>query len=144
MAETLENIRVIAESYLDVRTTASSPSDLTMLIQNVGVTDLFYSIKETQPAKDSDSFRIFRRGDVITIPPSTEPIWVFSTQVDGLINVENVSSDNIIEEIIGRNENEISLVAQNGQIIALLKAILMGIEIIADQEDSLLEDIDED
>ena len=41
-------------------------------------------------------------------------------------------------------ENERSLIEQNDEIINLLKAILMGIEIIADQEEgTLISDIEE-
>jgi len=41
-----------------------------------------------------------------------------------------------------RTEHERTLESQNGQIIALLKALLLGIEIIADQN-NLIDDVEE-
>ena len=88
MAETLSNISVIGEKWFNVYIESDIDSGSAINIQNTGVTDLFYSISILEPDRDSDNFRIFKRGEIVEIESGDQAVWVFSTQVDGLINVE--------------------------------------------------------
>ena len=88
MAETLSNISVIGEQWFNVYIESDIDSGSAINIQNTGVTDLFYSISILEPDRDSDNFRIFKRGEIVEIESGDQAVWVFSTQVDGLINVE--------------------------------------------------------
>ena len=132
MAETATNTPIDSETWINVREVSCSPISADLLIQNIGVTDLYYSTKASQPARDSGSYRIFRRSDTIKIARSSIDTWVFSPQVDGLINIECLDFENAL------NENELTLIDQNCEIITLMKAALLGIEIIADQEEGTL------
>jgi len=68
---------------------------------------------------------------------STETIFARSLRTNAKIIITPAKESN-------SKENEITMVAQNSRIIMLLKAILLGIEIIADQEvNTLIDDIEE-
>ena len=90
MADTLTNTPIPAEEYQDVYTFTSITPGSPITIQNVGVTDLFFTIASTQPAKNNTAFRIFKRGEVIEATDGDLSVWVFSPQAKGAINVEEM------------------------------------------------------
>lgn len=89
MGNTLANIRVDAETWINIYDLSGINPNDDITVQNTGVTDLYYSVSETMPDKDSDKYRIFRRSDTITLEGG-ETAWVFSPQVDGLINPSSI------------------------------------------------------
>lgn len=87
MADTLQNISVTAETWIEVYALTSITPGVPVSIQNTGVTDLYYSISAIEPPKNSDKYKIFRRGDTINLNSGDLSVWVFSPQVKGLINL---------------------------------------------------------
>ena len=45
------------------------------------------SLSETKPAKDNKAFRIFKRGETVIFNNGDNEIWIFSAQINGLVNI---------------------------------------------------------
>jgi len=93
MSETLLNIPITKETWLDVYVLLVIDSGVQISIQNIGCTDLYYSISLTEPPIDSDKYRILKRGEIASFPNLDPSVWVFSPQVNGLVNVEKTIID---------------------------------------------------
>lgn len=93
MADTLQNITIPAETWIELYAASSIAVGESIVIQNIGTTDLYYSISLTEPPRDSDSYKVFRRVDVITTRPDETSIWVFSPQAEGLVNAGIADKD---------------------------------------------------
>ena len=91
MADTLTNIPVPAEEWVDVYDLSSITPGLPVNMQNIGANTLYYSISSTEPDKDSDKYRIFRRGSIINLSDGDLKVWIFSPHTDGLINIAEFS-----------------------------------------------------
>ena len=89
MTDTLPNITVTAEEWVNVYSLASIDAGTPVGIQNTGVSDLYYSVAGTQPARDSKKYKIFRRAETVTFDDNGVDafLWVFSPQINGLMNV---------------------------------------------------------
>lgn len=125
MADTLTNTPVVAEEYRDVYLLAGISSGTDVVIQNIGTTDLYFSISTSQPPKDNDAYRIFKRGDVVTVDQGDPSIWVFSTQADGLINVKEMVSTDLFDLL---NTNFLLLTCQLAVIIRELELLNLRTE----------------
>jgi len=97
MSETLSNIPVKAEKWLDVYVISLITSGFQITVQNNGCTDLYYSISTTEPAIDSDKYRIIKRGEIVSFSDRDPSVWVFSPQSNGLVNVKETIIDTTIE-----------------------------------------------
>lgn len=93
MADTLQNITIPAETWVELYAASSIAVGESIAVQNIGTTDLYYSISLTEPPRDSDSYKVFRRVDVITTRPDETALWVFSPQADGLVNAGIADKD---------------------------------------------------
>ena len=88
MSTTLQYVPITEEDWQEVYILTSILSGVPISIQNVGDTDLRFSISATKPARDHDAYKIFKRSQIINHKYGDEKVWLFSPQVDGLINVE--------------------------------------------------------
>jgi len=86
MTITVLNNKIDRDAWTDAFDVSGIDPTTSINIQNIGKTDLYYSVSETQPTT-LDKYRIFKRGETIT-PEKDDPlIWLFSPQADGLVNV---------------------------------------------------------
>lgn len=88
MTATLQNVTVTAEDWQEVYALTSIQAGVPISIQNLGRTDLSFSISDTKPARDNNAFKIFKRSQIINSISGDLKVWVFSHQDDGLVNVE--------------------------------------------------------
>lgn len=86
MADTLENIPLDGGSWIDVYSSPSIDAGTPLDVQNIGTTDLYYSVNDIEPAKDSDDYRIIKRGQIARFIKGDLKVWFFSPTVSGLIN----------------------------------------------------------
>lgn len=126
MADTLQNISIDAEEWINIYPLASIDAGTPVSIQNTGVSDLYYSISETKPPRNSDKYKIFRRSDTIDLTNNDLFVWVFSPQVDGLINVSLFVSniEDLLNSLLNTNIKLTKMLAeQNGDILLQLKLL---------------------
>ena len=88
MADTLSNISVTAETWINVYSATGIDAATSISMQNTGVTDLYYSISEDQPERNTNKYRIFKRSQIVAFNDNDFAVWIFSPQVNGLINIE--------------------------------------------------------
>lgn len=88
LGDTLTNILIPGEEWIDVYSFSIILPGVPIEIQNIGVTDLYYAIADEQPARDYDRYKIFKRGEKISLSGGDEAVWLFSTQIDGKINAD--------------------------------------------------------
>jgi len=88
MADTIQNMRVTAEIWVEVYAFTGITPNTPIDIQNIGDNDLYYSKSAVQPLVGSNRYKIFRRETVIQLSDSDLAIWLFSPQVEGLTNVK--------------------------------------------------------
>jgi len=145
MSATLHNTLVNSDEWIDIYTLITLSAGDTFSMQNIGVSDLYYSIANEKPARDGEAYELFTRGNRVIIDGGDLQVWVFSAKCVGKINVRGISGNGLSDAITLHGEKISCLlneVVENGNI---LRAILLGIEIIADQEEgSLLSDVDKE
>ena len=117
---TNQNTRISPNVWTNVYKDFSLSDNIS--IQNVGCSDIFYSVVGSQPPKDHEAYRIFKRGEIITINSGGVGAWVFSQTIEGSINIEKVDSHSLerfdlyggkIESIL----NELSIIRMHHEII---------------------------
>ncbi len=88
MPATIPNIKIDANTWTQVA--VAFPADLRkgICIQNLANSDIFFSTSDTQPLNTNTAYRILKRGDNIETDPQDPAAWIFSPQVDGLVNVK--------------------------------------------------------
>lgn len=104
MTATLQNVTVTAEDWQEVYALTSILAGNPIYIQNIGRTDLFFSISATKPPRDHNAYEIFKRTDRITVEGGDLKVWVFSPQDDGLINTKKIAdsiNNNMISDAWG-------------------------------------------
>ena len=115
MTDTITNTPVTAETWINVYDATNIDGGTTINIQNIGVNDLYYSIAQDKPARNTDKYRIFTRSQVIVFDDNDPAIWIFSPQSAGLINVEIVSNtvtsllesiEALLSEILANNNDQ--------------------------------------
>lgn len=125
MTDTLNNNLVEAEDYKDIYFLASIASGTDVIVQNVGTTDLYFTISKNKPSRDNEAYRIFRRGEFITANKGDKSIWVFSPQADGFINVEKIFNTELFDLL---NRNFLLLSCQLSEIIKALELLNLRTE----------------
>jgi len=119
MVTTTTNIPIPGEVWIELYTASSISSGTSISTQNIGVNDLYYSVSATEPPRDSDKYRIFKRGQVIEQVDNDKKIWVFSPQSPGLINVEILGYTNFPlgfnQQVAEGRVNGYSFVAKFGE-----------------------------
>ena len=88
MRTTLPNTPIAAEDWKEVYDLTSIIAGVPISIQNIGRTDLSFSISATKPPRDHDAYKVFKRLQSVVSNDGDLKVWVFSPQSDGLISVE--------------------------------------------------------
>jgi hypothetical protein len=135
MSDTLPSIELKAEEWVDVYTLIPIDPGAPIDVQNTGVTDVYYSISNHKPERDSRDYKIFKRGETVVLNEGDTNAWFFSPQCAGLINVEqfNSSIENLLMTLISEfrkfanNSND-----QNCFILLELKLLNARFEEMAD------------
>jgi len=125
MVDTRTNTPIEAEEYQDVYLLSGISSRTDVIIQNIGTTDLYFAISKSQPPKDNDAYRIFRRGEEKAFDQGDPSIWVFSPQANGLINVKKIVSSDLFDLL---NTNFLLLTCQLAVIIRELELLNLRTE----------------
>jgi len=126
MAATLPSIIVTAETWIDVYRLVEIDAGAEIEIQNTGTTDLYFSIATDEPARDSTSYKIFKRAETITLDDGDVNVWLFSPQADGFINVSLFQStiEGLLKTLIDVNRKILSQsYEQNKSILSQLKLL---------------------
>jgi len=130
MVDTIENIVVGRESWIDIYSSSILDPQTPITIQNIGATDLYVSVLTKKPHVDHDAYKIFSRGDEISFFNDEWFIWVFSPQSNGLINVEPLKKDSSGNDnflnLLAKSNSEI--IDQNHKIITQLKLLNLRFE----------------
>ena len=92
MSSTLPNVLITKEDWQEVYTLTSIQSGIPISIQNVGDTDLRFSISATKPDRDHDSYNLITRSQIMRPDDGDTKIWLFSAQTNGLANIKPVHS----------------------------------------------------
>lgn len=87
MADTLVNTIIPGEDWIDAYLVSGISNGIPITIQNVGVTDINYSVWPTKPPRNHDAYRILKRGEIAIFVSGDDFIWLFSIQDDGLVNI---------------------------------------------------------
>jgi hypothetical protein len=94
MPETIQNLQIESEQWLDVYSLSIIPKGTPIVLQNIGTSDLYIAISSTKPSNNHNSYRILRRAESLHLADEI-PVWVFSTQIDGAANVERAIADKL-------------------------------------------------
>lgn len=105
MADTLPNIPIPSDVWVDVRSLSAIPDQYNISIQNIGSSDLYYFIGDTKPDdSDRSAYRVFERPKEVITGFGDTKVWVYSLTKPGLVNVnqEPQSADEILAAAGGR------------------------------------------
>lgn len=135
MSHTLPSIKLEAEKWVNVYSLVPIDAGAPIEIQNTGVTDIYYSISDTEPARDTKDYKIFKRGETVVLNNGDINVWLFSPQCVGLVNVDHFrsSTESLLVTLISEfrkfsnNSNE-----QNCFILLEMKLLNARFEEMAD------------
>ena len=92
MADTLSNIPIPKNQWADVYTLSGIVVGTAIAIENIGVSDLYATVRATQPAIGFNAYNLIRReGPQYRNDTGASGAWVFSPSIDGKINVRVLS-----------------------------------------------------
>ena len=140
MAETSNNARLDSGEWLEVYNISDMPLSSPINIQNIGVNDLYYIESNTQPSKENLNYKIFKRGEFISVDGDCL-LWIFSPNCNGLINA---SINELALKIQDSNLN-----TENRNSVELLEMVLIELRILRLHHEQITdqifksEDIDE-
>ncbi|MCK5612369.1 hypothetical protein KAR91_61425, partial [Candidatus Pacearchaeota archaeon] len=106
MSNTLPNITIPKDVWLDVHAELSFTANVSVTIQNIGKSDLYYSISAVDPTSANTAYQILKRGQFYTSLPGGQKLWVFSAQQGNKINAEETdkrSATIVIGDLAGRS-----------------------------------------
>jgi hypothetical protein len=104
MANTLQNIVIPVNQWVDLYTLSGISVGAEVSVQNIGVCDLYFAVQATQPTKKNTAFKIIQRENGIPYNsiPGDAGLWAFCNTDGGLVNVEllrdSESKDRISEQ----------------------------------------------
>lgn len=89
MPDTLPNILLPSDVWVDLHAAAGEDSGTPLAIENVGSADVFYTEQVAAPAQDHNAYRVVRRGCCATAGTSPAPskVWAISFHGSGKLNV---------------------------------------------------------
>jgi len=150
MANTLTNIKLPKNTWIDLYAVSEVQVGVQILVENTGVCDVFLAVQPDQPENDHDAFNIVKRnGDPLRNNEGDLGAWAFCPNVDGLVNVipmavhgfSPASASDI--SITERESNLISTQEFRNSLIVTLKSIDQELRLLNDRfEEANETDID--
>lgn len=87
MADTLQNIEIPADEWVELYTETGVATTSRLEVQNIGVSDLYLTVSATPP-DETTGYRVLKREGASMINDADDvTLWVMSPNRDGLINV---------------------------------------------------------
>lgn len=88
MADTLQNLAIPANIWVDLYSTYSIPVGTRITVRNVGTCDVYLAVSATQPPVTHDKYDILRRnGPELTNNAGDSGVWAFCPSEAGKVNV---------------------------------------------------------
>lgn len=89
MPDNLPNIPVPTGEWIDLYDVSGITVGQSLIVENVGVADLFLAVQAAQPPADHKSYNILKRDDDIRLTNTLGDLgaWVFCNGAGGLISV---------------------------------------------------------
>lgn len=89
MPDNLTNIPLPANEWVDLYAESGITVGQPLIVENVGVCDIYLAVQATEPAKDHKSYNILKRDDDIrlTNTPGDPGAWAFCNTTKGFISV---------------------------------------------------------
>ena len=96
MSDTLPNIDIPVNEWVDLYSLSSVFTGKEVALRNVGVCDIYVTVKESQPPVDYDSYTIIQRknGVAFNVNAGSVGLWAFCNSSGGKLNVEELVSTN--------------------------------------------------
>ena len=89
MADTLQNIKLTANTWIDLYAITGIDSGVQIAVQNIGTCDVYLSSNTTQPTSE-ESTQILARGVFLKNDQGDSEAWAYCQSSSGLINVRIV------------------------------------------------------
>jgi hypothetical protein len=88
MADTLPNIAIPTNQWVDLYALAELPVGIQISIENIGVCDVYITIQAAEPDPDHDSYTVIQRdnGEPYPVPAGAAGAWAFCT-AGGKVNI---------------------------------------------------------
>lgn len=94
MAETLNNIDLPTDTWVDLYEQSGISVGEAITVENVGGSDVLLAVKATQPPADHNAFNVLKRGgDPLRNNVGDPGAWAISKNADGRVNVRGVSEE---------------------------------------------------
>lgn len=88
MANTLQNIPLPANTWVNLYEATEIQVGVQILVENLGVCDVLLAVQTNQPEKDHDAFNVVKRnGDPLRNNVGDLGAWAFCANTDGLVNI---------------------------------------------------------
>ena len=89
MSDNLTNIPLPANEWVDLYAVSGITVGQPLVVENVGVCDIYLAVQETQPDKDHDAYNILKRDDDIRLTNTLGDLgaWAFCNTSKGLIGI---------------------------------------------------------
>ena len=97
MTDTLPNIRIIADEWIDLYAESGIPVGTKILVENTGVCDVSLAVQASKPSTGHGSFNIVKRtGGALHNHAGDSGAWAFCGNTDGQLNVSEMAGDGFI------------------------------------------------
>lgn len=96
MPDTLENISIPLNDWVDLYALSGLTVGSEVSVQNIGVCDLYIAVQATQPVKKHNAYKIIQRKNGINYKsiPDDSGLWAFCNTDVGLVNIEPFQDGN--------------------------------------------------
>lgn len=92
MADTLTNVPIPANQWVDLYAATGVPVGTAVSIENVGAADVYLTVRATQPPIDYDAYNVVQRQNGVRLrnTEGDSGAWAFSPNTNGKVNVRPV------------------------------------------------------
>ena len=85
MVDTLENIRLPVNTWVDLYSETEITVGIAIFAQNIGASDIFLSTQASEPT-DTDKYQVIKSGVQAINEDGDSGAWVYSLNSEGLVN----------------------------------------------------------
>jgi hypothetical protein len=100
MTSTFDNVLIPPNEWVDVYELASIDKGSKVIIENIGVCDVYYSTFHKKPEIDHDAYNIIKRdGQPIMYEPNGSVLWAFCSSLSAKLNV-NLQKNSTLDDVV--------------------------------------------
>lgn len=97
MADTLDNVNLSTDTWVDLYAATGISVGEPICVENVGASDVLLVVSATEPDETPDGYNVLKRdGDPLCNSKGDAGAWAISKNSDGRVNVSNISSGGFI------------------------------------------------